>query len=122
MQHKNSTKEFGRTRDQRRALWRTMLGSLIVHEKITTTEAKAKELKSRIDKIVRKAKKGKEASRKVAVIRDLKNDIPLVAVRKITGEFLDKFEKRNSGYSRVIKLAARKSDGAKMAVIELITQ
>lgn len=120
MQHQNKTKEFGRTRNQRRALWRTMLGSLIMHEKITTTEAKAKELKSRIDKIVKKAKKSKDANRKVAIIRDLRNDIPAMAVKKITGEFLDKFEKRNSGYARVIKLERRKSDGARMAVIEFV--
>lgn len=120
MQHKNKTKEFHRTSNQRRALWRTMLGSLIMREKITTTEAKAKELKNQIDKIIRKAKKSQDAGRKVAVIRDLKNDIPAMAVQKITSEFLDKFKNRNSGYTRVIKLAPRKSDGARMAVIEFV--
>ena len=120
MQHKNKTKEFGRVSKQRKALWRTMLGSLIMREKIKTTEAKAKELKMRVDKIINKAKKGEDKAKKIAVIRDLKKDIPEMAMRKIIGEFLKKFSGRKSGYARVIRLAPRKSDGAKMAIIELI--
>jgi large subunit ribosomal protein L17 len=120
MQHKNATKEFGREKDQRKALWKTMLGSLIMREKITTTEAKAKELKSRIDKVINKSKKYKTGNEKVTAIRELRKDLPEMAAKKITGEFLDKFEKRKSGYSRVIKLQPRKSDGAKMAVIEFV--
>ena len=120
MQHKNKTKEFGRVSKQRKALWRTMLGSLIMREKIKTTEAKAKELKMRVDKIINKAKKGEDKLKKIAVVRDLKKEIPQMAVKKITGEFLNKFKSRKSGYARVIGLSPRKSDGAKMAVIELI--
>lgn len=121
MQHRNKTKEFGRTASQRKALWRTMLGSLIMEERIETTEAKAKELKSRIDKIITKAKKHKEEGpERLAVRRDLKKDIPAAAVEKILGEFLQKFEERKSGYTRVIKLAQRNSDNARMAVIEFV--
>ncbi len=120
MQHLNKTKEFGRKKNQRSALWKTMLGSLIMYEKITTTEAKAKELKIRIDKIINKAKKVDKASRRVNIIRDLKKDLPAMAVKKITGEFLKKFDRRVSGYARVIKLAPRKSDNAKMAMIEFV--
>lgn len=120
MQHKNKTKEFGRTKDQRKALWRTMLGSLIVHEKIETTEAKAKELKSRVDKIINRAKTGKDGSKKLAARRELIRFIPEVAAKKLTGEFLNKFDGRTSGYARVIKIAPRKSDNARMAVVELI--
>ena len=120
MQHLNKTKEFGRTADQRAALWRTMLGSLIIHEKITTTEAKAKELKKRIDCVINKAKKSGEKDRKVNIIRDLKRVIPMIAVKKILGEYLVNFSERESGYARVIKLNPRKSDGAGMAVVELI--
>jgi large subunit ribosomal protein L17 len=120
MQHQNKTKEFGRTRNQRRALFKTMLGSLIMQEKIETTQAKAKELKGRIDKIINKAKKGKEESKKLSVRKDLIKYIPEIAIKKITGEFLSKFADRNSGYARVIKLAPRKSDGAKIAIIEFV--
>jgi len=98
-----------------------MLGSLIMEERIETTEAKAKELKSRIDKVITKAKKHeKEGPARLAVRRDLKKDIPAAAVEKIMGEFLKKFESRKSGYARVIKLAPRKSDNARMAVIEFV--
>ena len=120
MQHKNKTKEFGRTTDQRKALFRTMLGSLIMHEKIETTEAKAKELKNRIFRIINKAKKGKDAAKKLAVRRDLGRFIPEMAIKKITGEFLAKFDGRISGYTRVVKLAPRKSDNARVAIVEFI--
>jgi len=120
MQHKNKTKEFGRTTSQRKAMYKTMLGSLIMREKIQTTEAKAKELKARIDKVINKAKIGNDEKKKLGIRRDLVKYIPEIAIKKITGEFLKKFEKKNCGYTRVIKLAPRKSDGARVAVIELI--
>lgn len=120
MRHQNKGRELGRERAQRKALFRTMLGSLIMQEKIETTEAKAKELKNKIDKLISKAKKTSNPERKLAVIRDLKKYIPTMAVKKIMGEFLVKFEKRASGYTRIIKLAPRKSDSARMAIIEFV--
>lgn len=111
---------MGRVRNQRTALFRTMLGSLIMEEKIQTTEAKAKEMKSKIDKIINKAKLSKNKEKMVAVMRDLRTEIPLMAVKKITGEFLEKFSKRTSGYTRIIKLAPRKGDAAKIAIIEFV--
>lgn len=90
-------------------------------EKITTTEAKAKEIKPMVDKIITKVKKvSKDETKKVAVLRDLRKHLPLVAVKKISGEFAQKFEGRASGYTRVMKIGQRKSDGAKMAVIEFV--
>lgn len=120
MRHQNKGRELGRISSQRKALFRTMLGSLIMHEKIETTEAKAKELKSKLDQLVNKAKKGKDPLRKVAIARDLRKAIPLIAVKKLMGTFLERLEKRNSGYSRIIKLAPRKSDSARMAIIEFV--
>jgi len=108
-------------RNQRKALLKTMLGSLIMREKIQTTEAKAKELKIKIDRIINKAKRTSKSESRVAIIRDLKNSIPLMAVKKIIeADFIKKVENRGSGYARVIKLPRRKGDGAKMAVIELV--
>lgn len=120
MRHQNKGRELGRERSQRKALFRTMLGSLIMQEKIETTEAKAKELKDKIDRLINKAKKGQDATKKLAVIRDLKKSIPAMAVKKMMGEFVSKFEKRTSGYIRIIKLAPRKSDSARMAIIEFV--
>jgi len=121
MKHQNKDRKFKRDRKQRKALMKTMLGSLIMQEKITTTLAKAKELKRFIDPIIKKAKSmTKDEKHKVAVIRELNNIIPVMAVKKVSGEFIKRFSKRNSGYTRVIKLASRKSDNAEMAVIEFI--
>lgn len=92
-----------------------------MREKIETTEAKAKELKSKIDRLINKAKKAQKSEAKIAVIRDLKNSIPLMAVSKIINDdFIKKVSGRNSGYARVIRLPRRKGDGAKMAVVELV--
>ncbi|EKE10801.1 MAG: hypothetical protein ACD_15C00202G0023 [uncultured bacterium] len=120
MKHLQKGRKLGRVRNQRTALFRTLLGSLIMKEKIKTTEAKAKEMKAKIDKIINKAKLVKQEEKAVAVMRDLRVKIPLMAVKKITGDFLDKFSKRNSGYTRIIKLAPRKGDAAKIAIIEFV--
>ncbi len=121
MKHQKKKRELGREEGQRKALLKTLLGSLILNEKIKTTEAKAKEAKNLIDKLITKAKKSQVAEKKVAVLRDLNKLIPKVAVRKLlSAEFLKKFSERSSGYARIIKLERRKSDGAKMAVIEFV--
>ena len=120
MRHLKKGRKLGRVKNQRKALFKTLLGSLIMQEKIKTTQAKAKEAKIKIDKIINLAKKGKNDSLKVSVIRDLRGVLPAKAVTKLSGDFLDKFSKRNSGYARVIKLNPRKSDGARMAVIEFV--
>ena len=104
------------------ALLKTLLGSFVMKEKITTTEAKAKEIKPMVDKIVTKVKKFLVADevKKVAILRDLRKELPLMAVKKISGEFSKRFSERNSGFARITKINQRKSDGAKMAVIEFV--
>lgn len=121
MKHQKKKRELGRVRKQRRALLKTLLGSLVLKEKIQTTEAKAKEIKGLMDKLINKAKKYKKGPEGVAVVRDLNNSIPKVAVKKIISEdFLGKTKSRRSGYSRIIKLERRKSDGARLAIIEFV--
>jgi large subunit ribosomal protein L17 len=121
MKHKKTGRVFGRVKNQRTALIKTLLGSLIVHERINTTEAKAKELKNFIDQLVNKAKVGRsKEARKVAIIRDLRTHIPLMAVKKLMSDFTDRFEDRTGGYVRVVKMESRKSDGARMAIIEFV--
>ncbi|MFA5993416.1 MAG: 50S ribosomal protein L17 [Parcubacteria group bacterium] len=121
MKHLQKGRKLGRVRNQRTALFRTMLGSLIMEEKIKTTEAKAKEMKAKIDRIINRAKLSKDAEKLVAVKRDLRTKIPLMAVKKITGEFLEQFSTRDSGYTRIIKLAPRQGDAAKLAIIEFVS-
>jgi large subunit ribosomal protein L17 len=120
MRHLREGRKLGRVSSQRKALFRTMLGSLIMREKIKTTEAKAKEVKIKIDRIINKAKKAETSEGKVTVVRDLKRYIPDSAISKLTGEFISRFKVRKSGYTKLTKLARRKSDGAKMAIIEFV--
>jgi len=89
--------------------------------KIVTTEAKAKEIKPLLDKLVNEVKKNESGKiDRVAVMRNLNNRIPIEAVKKITGDYSKKFKARNSGYARIIKLKARESDSAKIAMVEII--
>jgi len=99
-----------------------MFGSLVLHDRIETTLAKAKELKDKVDPIINKAKRSTEdATKKVAAIRELRRTLPVATVDKLVSpEFVSRFEGRESGYTRVVKLEARKGDGAEMAVIEFV--
>ncbi len=121
MKNRKTGRTLSRPAGQRKALLKTLLGSLVLHERITTTEAKAKEMKDFVDQIINKAKVARtDESRKVAMIRELRTKLPLVAVRKLISEFGERFDARNSGYTRFTKLEARKCDSAKMAVIEFV--
>lgn len=119
MKHQVKGRKFSRIRKQRKALVKSLIDSLIAKEKMTTTEAKAKELKGIIDKTINKAKKIND-NNKVAVIRDLRKSISVSSVKKLSGDFLKKFDARKSGYTRIVKLGRRKGDSAKMAVIEFV--
>ena len=91
--------------------------NLIVREKIKTTEPKAKELRPFIEKLVTSAKKGDLATRRV-VISKLSNRSH--EVKKLFEVLAPKYKDVKGGYTRVLKLGARKSDGAKMAIIEFV--
>lgn len=121
MKHQKKGRKFGRVKKQREALRRILLGNLILHEKMKTTEAKAKEIKGEVDVLVNKAKEGMAAEKKVSAARYLRNMICARAAEKLQGTpFLERFSGRNSGYTRIIKLSPRQSDGAKIAVIEFV--
>lgn len=121
MKHRSQGRKFGRVRSQRKALMKTLLGSLVEHDRIVTTEAKAKELKSQVDRIVVLAKLLSDDSKKLATSRLLAKRIPTKAITKLAQDDVQKrFAKRESGFTRVVKLAPRKSDSARMAVIEFV--
>lgn len=121
MRHNKVGRKFGRPRRQRKALLRSLVHGLVKHEKITTTEAKAKELKSVIDSVIKKAKKSlKGAAEKATAIRQLRADYPKETATKLIGDLSERWPKRSSGYVRVVKLSPRKSDGARMAVVEFV--
>jgi len=124
MKHRKTGRTLGRDRNQRRALQKTMLGSLILRGRIETTEAKAKELKDAIDRHVNRAKTASEDSgRRVSSVRELSKSLPEAAVRHLVSkEFQERLGDRRSGYVRVVKLGSRTGDGARMAVIEFVSK
>lgn len=117
MRHHNTKRKFGREKNQRNALVNSLALNLIVREKIKTTEPKAKELRPFIEKLVTKAKKGDVATRRV-VIAKLSNRSK--EVKKLFDVIAPKYADKKGGYTRIIKLGVRKSDGAKMAIIEFV--
>ena len=108
-------RKFSREKDQRKALMVSLANSLFLHEKIKTTEAKAKELSSFAQKIITRAKKGDIAAR-----RSLARLFSAKIVKKLVDEIAANYKDRKGGYVRIIKMAPRKSDGARMAIIELV--
>jgi len=108
-------RKFSRKKDQRRALLKSLARSIFVFGKIKTTEAKAKEVSSFAEKCITKAKKGDLSARRI-LLRYFSEEI----VKKLIEEIGPKYKERNGGYTRIINLGQRKSDGAKMAIIELV--
>lgn len=115
MRKRKTGRKLSRKRDQRKALLRGLASSLILHERIKTTEAKAKETRRITEKFITKAKKQTLTAQK-----SLLASLPKKTVKKLMGELAKRYEKRRGGYTRVIKLGARNSDGARMAIIELV--
>lgn len=92
-----------------------------MRERITTTLAKAKELKNHIDQLINHGKVAQaESTRRAAKLRLLRTRLSLEATKKLAGDFALRFASRKSGYVRVVKLDRRKGDGAEIAVIELV--
>jgi large subunit ribosomal protein L17 len=117
MRHSNNKRKFGRVRKVRKALLNSLALNLIVRGKIKTTEPKAKELRPFIEKLVTGGKRGDPATRRL-IISKLGNRRP--EVKKLFEVIAPKYIDRKGGYTRVLKLGARKSDGAKMAIIEFV--
>ena len=116
MRHKIGYRKLNRTSEHRKALFKNMLNSLIKYEQITTTLPKAKELKPQIDKVITLGKKNNLQSRK-SLFADLQSKF---SVDKLLKTLSQRYEKRQGGYSRVIKAGFRYGDDAPMAIIELV--
>jgi large subunit ribosomal protein L17 len=116
MEHGKKNKKFHRESKQRLALMRGLIIALIKNNKIVTTEAKAKSLKTEIERLITKSKKND-----LATIRDLSSRIGNESVSKLIKEIGSKYNDRNGGYVRIRKLAPRVSDGSPMAMVELIS-
>ena len=116
MRHKLGYRKLNRTSEHRKALFKNMLNSLIKYEQITTTLPKAKELKPKIDKVITLGKRNDLKSKK-NLFAELQSK---TSVKKIFNTLSQRYEKRNGGYSRVIRSGFRYGDDAPMAVIELV--
>ena len=116
MRHRVAGRKLQRTTAHRNALFRNMAAALIKHEQITTTLAKAKELRPYTEKLVTLAKKGGLSNRRLAYSR-LMDDTQLV---KLFDVIATRYADRNGGYTRVIKAGIRASDAAPIAIIEFV--
>jgi len=116
MRHLKSGRKLGRTSAHRKALFRNMVTSLIVRERIRTTLAKAKELRSHIEKTITLGKKGTlHAKRRALRVVQTKE-----AFLKLFDTLSDRYANRQGGYTRILKVGHRQGDDAPMAIIELV--
>ncbi len=108
-------RKFSRKSDQRKAFLKSLAEALFLRGKIKTTQARAKELRSFAEKLITKAKPAD-----LAAIRNVGSVLTKKTTFKLIKEIAPKYKDRNGGYTRITRLAPRKSDSAKMAIIELI--
>jgi len=117
-------RKLGRTSAQRKALLRDLATDLIIHERIETTEAKAKELRSVVEKMITLGKRGDlHARRQVAsYIRPTAADAEKSqnAIQKLFADIAPRYEERQGGYTRIMKIGPRRGDAAPIVVIELV--
>lgn len=109
-------RKLGRPSGHRKMMLRNLVTALFKHEKLVTTEAKAKEIRRKADKIITLAKKNDLAARRL-VLAELLDE---TTVTKLFEEIAPRYEDRNGGYVRVVKLAPRRGDAAPRAVVELV--
>lgn len=114
MRHMNRGRKLNRTTAHRKALFRNLVLALLEHERIKTTDAKAKELRHFADRMVTLGKRGDLAARRLAFDFMQSRD----AVKKLFDEIAPRFKERNGGYTRVVKYGFRRGDAAPLSIIE----
>ncbi|CAM2066168.1 50S ribosomal protein L17 [Sulfidibacter corallicola] len=116
MRHRKGYSKLNRNTNQRKALLKGLAISLFEHGRITTTVAKAKELRRYAERLITIAKKQTPSAHRVVFSRLQNKDI----TKKLLNEYGPKYEGRNGGYTRILKKGRRLGDGAEMAFIELV--
>jgi large subunit ribosomal protein L17 len=116
MRHLKAGRKFGRTSAHRKALFKNLVGALIEKERISTTLAKAKELRGKVEKTITLGKRGTLHARRQAFKLVPAKD----AVQKVFGPLAERYASRPGGYTRIIRVGHRKGDDAPMAFIELV--
>lgn len=136
MRHLKATKKFGKDTAHRQAMWKNMTTSLIIHERIKTTNEKAKELRRHIAKMITLAKKAyalgdgsadKEIAakqlhyrRQASSFLQTRDEAGKEAVKKLFSELAERFANRPGGYTRILKIGTRRGDAAQISYIELL--
>jgi large subunit ribosomal protein L17 len=117
MAHRIDGRKLSRKHGPRLALYKNLTVSVLRYERIKTTEAKAKEVRGRVERMITLAKRGDLTARR-AVIAEFPNE-PLV-INKLFDEIAPKYADRNSGFTRIIRLGERRGDAAEMVQLELV--
>jgi len=115
MRHKKNIRKFGRNKSHRRSLLRNMTISFFQNKKVMTTEAKAKQLKRMVERLITAGKKQDLVS-----IRKINSYLNHPATTKIVMDLGKKFEGRKGGYTKIIKVDRRRGDASKMAIIQMV--
>lgn len=115
MRHRKKARKLSREKDQRTALLKSLVSSLFLRGRIITTEAKAKSAAPVAEKLITKAKQGS-----LGAHREVRRTLSAAIASKLMKEIASKFKDRNGGYTRIIRVPLRKSDGAKRAILELV--
>ena len=125
-----SYRKLGRTSSQRKAMLRDLTTDLIINERIETTEARAKEIRSTTEKMITLGKRGDLAARRLAAayvrneVADVREEDDKIvvqsALQKLFSDIAPRYAERNGGYTRILKVGPRRGDAADMVVIELV--
>ncbi|MBF8267620.1 MAG: ribosomal protein [Dehalococcoidia bacterium] len=117
MRHGVSGRQFSRNTGHRLLMFRNQVTDVLRHERIRTTEAKAKEVQSMVENIITMGKKGTLNHRRQALAFVTDEDV----TKKVFDELAQRYATRQGGYTRVVKMGPRKGDGAAMALLELVS-
>lgn len=116
MRHSNKNKILDRKKEPRELMLRNLASSILIYEKVKTTEAKAKAVKPLVERMITSAKKGDLNARRGLIKVLLQKN----AIKKSMEVLGDRYKERSGGYTRIVKLGARQGDGAQMVQIELV--
>ncbi len=116
MRHRIAGRKFGRSAAHRQSMTRNQVTSLLRYGRITTTEAKAKELRRWVERVITDAKPDDLNARRMVALYVNDGDVS----NKLYSTYLERYKERPGGYTRVVKLPPRHSDAAPMAIIELV--
>ncbi|MBU1207608.1 MAG: 50S ribosomal protein L17 [Proteobacteria bacterium] len=118
MRHRIAGRKLGRTTSHRWAMLRNLVTSLLEHEKVKTTDAKAKELRPLAEKMIGLGKRGDLHARRqvLTLVRNAE------VVRKLFDTISPRYQSRNGGYTRIVKLGFRSGDGAPVSIVELVAE